>query len=184
MKHLIQHVRPTRAAKVVGTLALTSMALFTAACAPQAADPGDAGADIEENVELEEAPEGMELDAETIDEPESEVNAPSLTDDDVRETALVELVGETVTVSTEVTETLSPNVFTVYDVESFRGEEVLAITDLPAPIAGENIEVTGEIMELNVALIEANYGITLAPDVIALYEGKPYLAVKAIEVVD
>jgi hypothetical protein len=184
MKYLTQHALSTQAAKVVGTLALTSMTLLTAACAPETENPADTGADIEASGETEEPPEGMEPRPEATDELGSEADALILTGDDVRETPLAELVGETVTVSTEVTETLSPNLFTVYDVESFRGEEVLAVTDLPMPTVGDNIEVTGEIMELDVAVIEVDYGITLDPDLVALYEGQPYLAVAAIEAVD
>ena len=124
MKHLIQNVLPTKTAKVVGTLALASMTLLTVACAPQAEDPGDVGADIEEPGEPAEVPEGMELNAAVPDDETTAVDedAPVLPDIDVdiSETDLTDLVGETVTVSTEVTETLSPNVFTVYRSEERR----------------------------------------------------------------
>lgn len=94
------------------------------------------------------------------------------------------LIGETVTVSTKVTEVLSPNLFTVYDVESLRGEEILAITDIAIPESGTNIEVTGEITELDEAAIQSAYNVTLEPEVVEAYTGKPYLAVQALEAVD
>ena len=95
-----------------------------------------------------------------------------------------DLIGETVTVSTEVTEVISPNIFTIYDLESLRGEEILAITSFPIPDAGTNIEVTGEISELDEAAIKAAYNVELAPEVAEAYAGRPYLAVQAIEAVD
>ncbi|MGB3294246.1 MAG: hypothetical protein WBB01_14760 [Phormidesmis sp.] len=95
-----------------------------------------------------------------------------------------DLIGETVTVSTKVTEVISPNIFTLYDVESLRGEEVLAITSFPVPEAGTNIEVTGEILELDEAAIKAAYNVELEPEVAEAYAGKPYLAVQALEAVD
>ena len=39
-------------------------------------------------------------------------------------------------------------------------------------------------MELDVVVLETDYGITLDPDIVAVYDGKPYLAVEALEVVD
>lgn len=95
-----------------------------------------------------------------------------------------DLIGETVTVSTKVTEVLSPNLFTVYDVESLRGEEMLAITDMSIPEPGSNIEVTGEVMEMDEAAVKSAYNVTLAPSVIEAYTGRPYLAVQALEAVD
>lgn len=95
-----------------------------------------------------------------------------------------ELIGETVTVSTKVTEVLSDNLFTVYDVESMRGEEVLAVTDLPIPEVGSNIEITGDVMEMDAAAIDAAYGVALEEDVEEAYAGKPYIAIKGLEAVD
>lgn len=95
-----------------------------------------------------------------------------------------ELIGETVTISTKVTEVLSPNIFTIYDIESLRGEEILAITDIDVPEAGTNIEVTGEILELDEADIQSAYAVTLDPAVAEAYADRPYLAVQALEAVD
>lgn len=94
------------------------------------------------------------------------------------------LIGETVTVSTEITEKISDNLFSIYDVESLRGEEVLAVTNLPIPETGTNIEVTGVIMELDQEAIQSAYAITLDPEVVEAYTGKPYLNVEALEPVD
>lgn len=95
-----------------------------------------------------------------------------------------DLIGETVTVSTKVTEVISPNIFTLYDIESLRGEEILAITNFPVPEAGTNIEVTGKISELDEAAIKAAYNVEIKPEVAEAYAGRPYLAVDALEAVD
>lgn len=127
----------------------------------------------------------------TLDEVEADAPVPT-EQTDVPESAEVgagssaaaELIGETVTVSTEVTEVISPNIFTVYDVESLRGEEILAITNLSIPEAGSNIEVTGEILELDEAAIKEAYNVEIDADVAEAYAGRPYLAVQALEAVD
>ena len=142
-------------------LVLSGTTLFMAACGPQLDD--------------------VEADAPV---PEEQADVPASAEVGSGSGDLTELVGETVTVSTKVTEVLSPNLFTVYDVESLRGEEVLAITDIAIPEPGTNIEVTGEIMELDEAAIKSAYDVELEPDVVEAYAEKPYLAVQAIEQVD
>ena len=94
------------------------------------------------------------------------------------------LIGQTVTISTKVTEVLSPNLFTAFDEESMRGEEVLIVTNLATPAVDDNVEVTGEVMTFDAAAIDAAYGVTLEPDVVEAYTGKPYIAAQAIEPVD
>lgn len=142
-------------------IAVASILLFTVSCGPEL-DSVDADAPVP--TEQADVPDDAEV-----------TNG----DADVSE-----LIGETVTVSTEITEKISDNLFTIYDVESLRGEEMLAITDLPVPDAGTNIEVTGEVMELDEAAIQEAYSVTLEPEVVEAYTGKPYLAVQALEEVD
>ena len=127
----------------------------------------------------------------TLDDVEADVSTPAEQADVPADAEVGEgssdasdLIGETVTVSTKVTEVISPNIFTLYDVESLRGEEVLAITSLPVPEAGTNTEVTGEISELDEAAIKAAYDVELEPEVAEAYAGRPYLAVQALEAVD
>ena len=145
----------------LSSIAVASILLFTVSCGPEL-DSVDADAPVP--TEQADVPDDAEV-----------TNG----DADVSE-----LIGETVTVSTEITEKISDNLFTIYDVESLRGEEMLAITDLPVPDAGTNIEVTGEVMELDEAAIQEAYSVTLEPEVVEAYTGKPYLAVQALEEVD
>ena len=151
----------TKATKISGTAAIASMLLLTVACEPEL---DDVEADAPVPTEQADVPDSAEVTNGDAD--------------------ISELIGETVTVSTEITEVVGDNLFTIYDVESLRGEEILAITDLPIPAAGTNIEVTGEIMEIDEAAIQSAYGVTLEPDVVEAYTGKPYLAVQALEEVD
>lgn len=150
-----------RVAKLGGTVAIASTLLLTAACEPELDD--------------------VEADAPV---PTEQASVPADAEVTNGDADVSELIGETVTVSTEVTEKISDNLFTIYDVESLRGEEMLAITDLPVPEAGSNIEVTGEVMELDEAAIKSAYGVELEPEVVEAYTGKPYLAVQALEAVD
>lgn len=91
------------------------------------------------------------------------------------------LMGQTVTISTKVTEVLSPNLFTAFDEESMRGEEILIVTDLATPAVDGNVKVTGEVMTFDAAAIDVTYGATLEPDVVEAYTDKPYVAAQAIE---
>lgn len=160
MKQLFNGSVLTKTARVGGAIALSLMSLSLVACEP-AVD------DVSADVETPEDQAAVPADAEVgsgID--------------------VSELMGETVTISTKVTEVLSPNLFTVFDEESMRGEEVLAVTDLPTPEVGQNVELTGDVMEMDEAAVNEAYNVTLEPDVVAAYTGKPYIAVRALEPVD
>ena len=159
-KQLLSTPLLTKIGRFGGAIALSLLSLSLASCEP-AVDNVDA--DVDTPSDQAAVPEGAEVGS-GID--------------------VSELIGETVTLSTKVTEVLSPNLFTVYDVESMRGEEVLAVTDLPVPEVGTNIELTGDVVEMDEAAIKEAYNITLEPDVVEAYTGKPYIAVKAMEPVD
>lgn len=149
---------------LMGRVAILATAVVSlAACEPEPTlEEGEA--DVPVPTEQAAVPEGAE-----VGEGTSDAN---------------ELIGETVTISTKVTEVVAPNIFTIYDVESLRGEEILAITDIDVPGVGTNIEVTGEILELDEAAIKAAYDVELEPAVVEAYAGRPYLAVQALEAVD
>ncbi|MBV6627807.1 MAG: NfeD family protein [Rivularia sp. (in: Bacteria)] len=95
-----------------------------------------------------------------------------------------ELIGETVTVSTKVKEIVGPKAFIVYDKESLRGQEMLVVSDKDAPPVGTNIEVTGVVGTFDAAVIKRDYDLDFTPDLVKVYENRPYLAAKAMEKVD
>ena len=95
-----------------------------------------------------------------------------------------ELVGENVTVSTKVTEIVGPKAFIAYDKESLRGQPILVVSDQDAPPVGTNVEVSGVIGTFDAAVIKRDYDQDFAPDIVKVYENKPYLAAKAMEKVD
>jgi hypothetical protein len=94
------------------------------------------------------------------------------------------LLGENVTVSTKIQSVLAPNVFTVYDKESLRGQVVLVVSEQPAPPVGTNIELTGIVRNFVLADVNREYGLNISPDLVTNYINKPYVAAKAIEPVD
>lgn len=147
--------------KIGGAIAFSFLSFSLVACQPEL---DNVDAEVETPTDQSAVPEGAEVGGGTID--------------------ISELVGETVTVSTKVTEVLSPNLFTVFDAESMRGEEVLAVTNLPAPEVGTNVELTGDVEELDVAAVDQAYNIEVDPALVEAYTGKPYIAVQAIEAVD
>ncbi|NJK52080.1 MAG: hypothetical protein HC936_03325 [Leptolyngbyaceae cyanobacterium SU_3_3] len=97
---------------------------------------------------------------------------------------LTELVGQNVTVSTKVQRVITPNLFTVYDVESLRGQTVLVVSKNQAPAIGTNIELTGVVRDFVVADVEKEYGIDVTPEVGQEFVNKPYVAAAALEKVD
>ncbi|MGD1896312.1 MAG: hypothetical protein ACFB16_05085 [Phormidesmis sp.] len=155
------HRSSSRVVRVSGAIALSALSLSLAACEPEL---NDVEADVDTPSEQTAVPENAEIGDGSID--------------------VSELIGETVTISTKVTEVLSPNLFTVYDVESMRGEEVLAVTDSPIPEIGTNVEITGDVMEMDADTVEAAFSIVLEDDVKDAYTGKPYIDVQAMEAVD
>lgn len=94
------------------------------------------------------------------------------------------LLGENVTVSTKVQEVINPNLFVAYDKESLRGQPILVVSKQPAPAVGTNIELTGVVRNFVAAEVNKEYGLTLEPNVVEPYVGKPYVAAAAIEKVD
>ncbi|NJS16484.1 MAG: hypothetical protein HC787_05220 [Nostocaceae cyanobacterium CSU_2_110] len=94
------------------------------------------------------------------------------------------LVGETVTVSTKVQRVIAPNVFTVYDKESLRGQEVLVVSKQKAPAVGTNVELTGVVRNFAIADVNKNYGLNLSPNSVKPFINKPYIEAKAAEKVD
>ncbi|MBE9214978.1 NfeD family protein [Plectonema cf. radiosum LEGE 06105] len=112
--------------------------------------------------------------------------SPDATDNIPASAALpaAELIGETVTVSTKVTEIVGPKAFVAYDKESLRGQPILVVSDQDAPAVGTNIEVTGVVGSFDAAVIKRDYDLDFNPDIVKVYENQPYLAAKAIEKVD
>ncbi|KPQ32713.1 MAG: Prokaryotic membrane lipoprotein lipid attachment site [Phormidesmis priestleyi Ana] len=165
----ISKIKKISSKKISSAVAFSFMAIALAACDPQS------------GVRLDSVETEVPVPEEQAEVPvESEVGGNEVSNN----VDINTLIGETVTVSTKVTETISPNLFTVYDIESLQGQELLAVTDLPIPEMGTNIEVTGDILEMDEAAIQEAYNVVLEPEVVEAYAGKPYLAVKAIEAVD
>jgi len=87
-------------------------------------------------------------------------------------------------VSTKVQRVIAPNIFTVYDKESLRGQEVVVVSKEKAPPVGTNIELTGVVRNFVVAEVNKDYGLNVSPDLVTQYVNKPYVAAKAVEKVD
>ena len=119
--------------KVGGAIALSLSLALTACNAEPELDNVDADVDVPTDQAAVPA--------------DAEVGGDNAADD------LGSLIGETVTVSTKVTEVLSPNLFTAFDEESMRGEEILIVTDIAEPAVGDNVEVTGDVMTFDEAAV-------------------------------
>lgn len=166
----------TRIVKGGGAVTLSLFALSLTACQPTVTE-SNTKADIpsDQAAVPPSAEVGTGADAGTTMAGATKVGA---------DTDLSTLMGQSVTVSTKVTESLSPNLFTVYDKESMRGQEVLVFTESAPPAVGTNIELTGTVEKMDPAAIKSAYKVDVDPKLVQAYEGKPYIAAKAIEPVD
>lgn len=166
--------------KTNGAIAIAFLALVLPAC-----DTNDTIGEVEPT---EQAPGATNTgDTATTEVPGTTGAAVPDATDSIPESAGLpnaELVGETVTVSTKVKEIVGPKAFIVYDKESLRGQEILVVSNEDAPAVGTNIEVTGDIATFDAAVIKRDYDLDFAPDLVKVYENKPYLAAKAMEKVD
>ncbi|MGB3536312.1 MAG: hypothetical protein WBA13_22695 [Microcoleaceae cyanobacterium] len=102
--------------------------------------------------------------------------------DDVAENA-DQLIGQTVTISGEVEEILSPDALILEDDDDLFFEDkvlVLSVNNLQNELVleeGEDVQITGEVIQLVVAEFERDYDLTwdleLKQKIEAEYEGKP-----------
>lgn len=173
-----------RIGKANGAIAIAFLALFVGAC--------DTTNDTIGTVESTDTP-GATVTGDTTTQVPGTAATPGVavpeTDDtdskvDVAGSSLEQLVGETVTVSTKVKEIVGPKAFIAYDKESLRGQEVLVVSSQDAPPVGTNVEITGDIGTFDAAVIKRDYDLDFNPDLVKVYESKPYLAAKAMEKVD
>jgi hypothetical protein len=97
-----------------------------------------------------------------------------------------ELIGETVTVRSDVVEKIGPSTFTVTDEEFFGRDTILVVnasgTPFIFPPAEAEVQVTGTVAKFVVADINREYGLGLQPDVYAEYEGKPAIIAQSLAV--
>ena len=99
---MIQQFVLRRIKRTASVLALSAIAFSTVACSG-----------------------GLEDSNADVPVPEDQAAVPAEAEVGGGDADVGELIGETVTVSTKVTEVLSPNLFTIYDLESLRGEKDL-----------------------------------------------------------
>lgn len=95
-----------------------------------------------------------------------------------------ELIGETVTVRSEVGEKIAPAVFTITDDEFFGDDEILVVNSTGEPFVlpeGDDpeVQVTGEVRRFVLAEFERDYGFDLDPNRYVEYENKPAIVAES-----
>jgi hypothetical protein len=98
---------------------------------------------------------------------------------------LAAYLGETVTVRNEVEEVVGNYAFLLEDEQLFGGEETLIINASGQPVdlvEGDDtdVQVTGEVRELILADLEAEYGFDLDDEVFVEYEQQPAIIAQSI----
>lgn len=118
-------------------------------------------------------------DSELTEDAQSNVTTSELTDN------LSDYLGETVTIRNEVDEVIGDYAFLMNDDELFGGEEILVINasaEAVPLVEGEETQVqaTGEVRELILQDLEAEYGFDLDDNLFADYEQTPVIVAQSI----
>ena len=95
------------------------------------------------------------------------------------------LIGETVSVRSEVESTVGDTAFLLEDKQLFGGEDVLVINASGEPfvlVEGDDteVQVTGEVQQLVVADLDREYNLTLDPTLFVDYEDTPVIVAQSI----
>lgn len=95
------------------------------------------------------------------------------------------LIGETVSIRSEVEETVGDTAFLLEDQQFFGGEDILVINASEEPFVlteGDDtpVQVTGEVQQLVIADFETEYGTDLDPTLYADYEDRPVIVAQSI----
>lgn len=95
------------------------------------------------------------------------------------------LIGEEVSIRTEVSELVGESAFLLQDDQFFGGEDILVINASEEPFflaEGDEteVQVTGEVQQLVIADFETEYGFDLDPEVYADYEDRPVIIARSI----
>ena len=95
------------------------------------------------------------------------------------------LIGQTVSLRSEVEETVGEASFLLEDDSLFGGEDVLVINASGEPFVlmdGDDteVQVTGEVQQLIIADFETEYGLDLEPELYADYEERPVVVAQSI----
>lgn len=94
------------------------------------------------------------------------------------------LIGETVSVRSEVEEVVDEAAFLLEDDRLFGGEDILVINAGEPIVLPEGddtqVQVTGEVQQFIIADFEAEYGVTLDPTLYADYEERPVVIAQSV----
>ena len=95
--------------------------------------------------------------------------------------------GQEVTVSAEVTETLSTDAFVIAGTADTAVDPLLVVEeqDIPALDVGQVVEVTGTVQQdFDIAVAEEELGLELEDELYADYEGEPYITATSGEILE
>ncbi len=95
------------------------------------------------------------------------------------------LIGQTVSIRSEVEQTVGDASFLLEDKQLFGGEDVLVINASGEPFVltegdDTDVQVTGEVAQLVIADVERDYGLALDPTLYVDYEDRPVVIAESI----
>ncbi|MBW4647947.1 MAG: hypothetical protein KME06_04495 [Kastovskya adunca ATA6-11-RM4] len=95
------------------------------------------------------------------------------------------LVGQTVTVRSEIEEAIGTNAFKIEDDQFFNGEDILVVnaTGQPLPVVSDDdteLQVTGEVRQFVIADVEREFNLGLERELYVEYENRPAIVAQSI----
>lgn len=95
-----------------------------------------------------------------------------------------DLIGQKVTIRSDVENLFSENAFTISNQKLFDGEDILVINASGAPFNlppnNIDIQVTGEVRRFNIADVVREFNLNLQPDTYLEYEDKPVIIAQSL----
>lgn len=98
---------------------------------------------------------------------------------------LNKLIGQPITVRSEVVRTIGTNAFKISDDQFFNGQEILVVnaSGQPLPVLPNNdikLQVTGVVRRFALADVEREFDLDLQPDLYVEYESQPAIVARSI----
>lgn len=94
------------------------------------------------------------------------------------------LIGQKVTIRSDIENLFSENAFTISNEKFFEGEDILVINASGAPFTippkNIDIQVTGEVRRFNIAEVVREFDLNLQPDAYLEYEDKPVIIAQSL----
>lgn len=174
--------RDHRTARMLATGLFAVAGLGLAGCGTEGSETGTDVEDVTDGEVLESSPPAEDAPAEGAEDGIAAEGYVGPYDQDFSDRSTT-YVGQEVTLSAEVSETVSPEAFTIAG--AVDPLLIVESQELPAVDTGQVVEVTGTVQDdFAVTDVEEDLGTELEDELFSDYEGRPYVMATSAEIVE